>query len=192
MDVERIQRVPDFVRNASREQSQRIETFRFDRLLRRATAFGDVAQNHGVTDRLRPRRLIFSSASARRSIVKRHNVKIDEPVRRIKNLHVATERAGRFRKRVPIQTADAIGQPLADGCFRIQTENFARGIVHIRDAPAGIGDDDSFLNGIENRSRENLSPAPGEADSSAPPPGRCGRAVRSVSQENRISFCASL
>ena len=42
-------------------------------------------------------------------------------------------------------------QPLADGCFRIQTEKFAGGIVHISDAPIGIGDDDSFLDGVEDR-----------------------------------------
>ena len=33
MDVERIERVADLVRHARREQSQRIETLRFDRLL---------------------------------------------------------------------------------------------------------------------------------------------------------------
>ena len=55
-----------------------------------------------------------------------------------------------LRERVPIQAANAFVQPFADGCFRIQAKDFAGGVIQISDSPAGIGDDDSFLDGVEN------------------------------------------
>ena len=39
MDVERIERIADLVSDAGREQSQRIETLRLDRLLRWSGGF---------------------------------------------------------------------------------------------------------------------------------------------------------
>ena len=56
----------------------------------------------------------------------------------------------RFVRALPIESAHAFVQPFADRCFRLQTENFAGRIVHISDSAARIGDDDAFLDGVED------------------------------------------
>ena len=55
-----------------------------------------------------------------------------------------------MRERFPIQTPDLFLEPLADRVFAIKTEDFAGGVVQVSHAALGIGDDDSFLDGIEN------------------------------------------
>ena len=52
MNVERVERVADFVCDPGREQRQRIQPFGLDCLPLRAPALSDVAQNHRVTDAL--------------------------------------------------------------------------------------------------------------------------------------------
>ena len=44
----------------------------------------------------------------------------------------------------------------ADRVVAIETKDFAGGVVQIGDSAAGIGDDDSFLDGIENRLEKTL------------------------------------
>ena len=46
VNVQRVKRITDLVRNACRQQHQRIQTFRLNRLLRGAAALSDVAQDH--------------------------------------------------------------------------------------------------------------------------------------------------
>ena len=50
MDVKRVQRIADLMRDAGGEQSERVEPLRLDRLFSGAPRLGNVAQNHGVTD----------------------------------------------------------------------------------------------------------------------------------------------
>ena len=47
------------------------------------------------------------------------------------------------------RSAHAFIEPFADRAFGIETEKFARGIVHVSDPAVSVGDDDSFLDGIE-------------------------------------------
>ena len=53
-------------------------------------------------------------------------------------------------ERVPIKSAHALSEALADRVFRFETKQFAGGVIHIRDAAFRIGDDDSFLNRVED------------------------------------------
>ena len=52
MDVQRIERIADFMRHARGQQRERIEALRLDRFFGRAPAFRDIAQDDGVSDRL--------------------------------------------------------------------------------------------------------------------------------------------
>ncbi len=54
MDVERVERIADLVRDPGGEEGERRQSFRLDRLLGRAPVLRDVAQDHGVADRFRP------------------------------------------------------------------------------------------------------------------------------------------
>ena len=49
MNVERVERIADFMRNPGSEQSQRVQPLRLDRLLFAASSFSDVAQNNRVS-----------------------------------------------------------------------------------------------------------------------------------------------
>src|SRR5713226_3310514 len=99
MAVQRIKRVANLVRHAGGEQGERVYALGLERLLRRAPALGDVAQNHRVTNLLACSRARRSRRS--RDIVpgyriavldhQRHDVEINKPVRWIENFHVAAD-----------------------------------------------------------------------------------------------------
>ena len=80
----------------------------------------------------------------------RHDVKIYETILRIEDFHVTADRAFRLGKSVPIQAAHSFVQPFADRVLAFESKQFAGGLVHVGDAPVRIGDDDAFLNGVEN------------------------------------------
>jgi hypothetical protein len=61
----------------------------------------------------------------------RHDVKIDEAIFRIKNLHVTTERSATFSKRFPIEATSTFVEPFSDGVRCLQSEQFAGRIVQI-------------------------------------------------------------
>src|SRR6267143_787668 len=106
MNVQGIEWVADFMSDAGGEQSQRVQALRLDCLLFAAPTFSDVTKNDRVSD-LFARGVDFSIASRagalRRRIdlivsrltfdYERDAVEIDEAVRRIKDFHVAADRA---------------------------------------------------------------------------------------------------
>src|SRR5437660_10754796 len=79
-----------------------------------------------------------------------NDVKINETILRIKNFHVATDRSFRLGKSVPIQAAHSFVQPFADRILAFQSKQFAGCLIYVGDAPVRIGDDDTFLDGVEN------------------------------------------
>ena len=94
----------------------------------------------------------IASSASRRSIDQRHDVEIDEPVRRIKNFHVAAERAGRIARALSNRARARVHRArLPIDVFAVESEDFAGGVIQVGDAAVGIGDDDSFLDGIEDR-----------------------------------------
>ncbi len=56
-----------------------------------------------------------------------------------------------MRQRFPIETADALVEPFADCFAPMKPKQFANRIVEIGDAAFRIGDNDPFLDGVENR-----------------------------------------
>src|SRR5258705_9856848 len=66
-----------------------------------------------------------------------------------------TDRPGAFRKRFPIQTSNAFIERFADCLRRLQSKQSASCFVEISDPALGIGHDDPFLDGIENRDRKS-------------------------------------
>src|SRR5436309_6389275 len=118
MNVERIEWVANFVGHTGGEEGEGIESLGLDCLLGRAPAFGNVAQNDRVTDRLgaavagvgdcdlRARAMTgLSDPSSNLRVPaldqQRHNVKIQEPVSWIKDFHVAADSALRLGEGFP-------------------------------------------------------------------------------------------
>src|SRR5438552_639937 len=107
MDVKRVEWISNFVSNSGGQQSERIQSLRLERLLGGAAAFCDIAQDHGVTDLLaRPVWLIRIGLVHLATLNnQRHDVKVDESIGRIKNLHIAADRSAALGEGVPIETA---------------------------------------------------------------------------------------
>src|SRR6266404_6699741 len=80
----------------------------------------------------------------------RHDVKINETILWIKNFDIAADRSFRLRKSVPIQASNSFVQPLADRVLAFEAKQFAGRLIQVGDAAVRIGDDDAFLNGVEN------------------------------------------
>src|SRR5207244_7272981 len=86
----------------------------------------------------------------------RHDVKIDEAILRIKNFHVMADWPATLRQRFPIETLDTFVERFADGIRRLQSKQSASCVVQIRDPAVRIGNDDAFLDSIENRFQKTL------------------------------------
>ena len=136
MNVERVERIPDLMRDARGQQSQRVEPLGLECLLSRTATLGDVAQNHGVADvfgrshgpacraealRRRVARPIPDASQGRGYNIRlvlldqqRHDVKIDHAIGRIENLDVATDRPAALGERFPIESAHALVERFAD------------------------------------------------------------------------------
>ena len=80
----------------------------------------------------------------------RHDVKIDEAIFRIEDLHVTTERSAALGQRSPIKPANAFVEPFSDDVYRLQSKPFAGRIVQISDPPIWIGHNDAFMDRIED------------------------------------------
>ena len=86
----------------------------------------------------------------------RHNVKIDEAILRIKNFDVMTDWSAALSERFPIETPDTFVESFADYIACLEPKQSASCIVQIRNPPFGIGHNDAFLDGIENRFQETF------------------------------------
>src|ERR1700736_119081 len=79
----------------------------------------------------------------------RDAVKIDESVSGVEDLHVAAD-CGFTRESVPIQPANALVQAFSERILCLQSEQLTGGIVEISDSALRIGDDDSFLDRVDD------------------------------------------
>src|SRR5438874_4647457 len=98
MDVERVQRIADFMRDACGEKGERIEPLRLDRFFRRAPALRDVAQDNGVADWFGVAGIVDPGYIFASLDHQRHDIKIQESICWIKNFHVAADGTGRLRE----------------------------------------------------------------------------------------------
>src|SRR5438034_9840385 len=132
MDVKRVERITNLVRNTGGEQRERMQSLRLNDLLCGAPTLGDIAQDHGVanlfavvgggdpircfTERGHVSTYGVSGSGHGPSLAvfdhQRHDIKIDETICRIKNFHVATDRPAALSMRLPIETADVLVEPL--------------------------------------------------------------------------------
>src|SRR5438874_7328466 len=109
--MQRVQSIAMLVRYASSEQRQRVQSLRFNRLLRGAPTLGDITQNHGVANLLvLPIQQTLRARACRGLLVdllasfpvlnhQRHDIKIYEAICRIENFHVATDWSAALRDR---------------------------------------------------------------------------------------------
>gem|GEM_PF-904936 len=99
MDVERIERVAEFMRHPGGQQREGGEPFGFQRLFRGAARLRDVAQDDGVADD-DARFVLFLPDFA----LQRGNVEIEDAVFGIENLHVAADHLFRAARHLaPVQ-----------------------------------------------------------------------------------------
>src|SRR5436305_15341802 len=81
----------------------------------------------------------------------RNDVEVDEPIRWIENFEIARHRSAASGQRMPIQTTHPLIELFADRVFGVQPEKFTGAIIHISDFAAGIGDNNPFLDRVEDR-----------------------------------------
>src|SRR4051812_42522038 len=156
MNVKRVQRIADFVRDARGQEGKSVEPFRLDCLFRRAAAFGDVAKNNGVPHRFGRAWIIDPGYSFAPTEDQGYDVEIQEAIRRIENLDVTADSALRLGEQFPIKTADSFIQPFTDRISSLQSEKLAGSVIQVSDPPLRVGDDDPFLDRVENGLDEPL------------------------------------
>src|SRR6478736_730894 len=79
------------------------------------------------------------------------DIEIDKTIRRVKNFNVPAQNRVGFGECFPIEPAHLFLERFAHRVLSIQSEKFAGPVIQIGDAAVRIGDDDSFLNGVEDR-----------------------------------------
>ena len=80
----------------------------------------------------------------------RDNVKIDESILGIKDLHVAAADSLTPCERFPVETPDTLSQQPPLAIFSFQPEKPAGRIVHVADQAFHVGNNYAFLDGIED------------------------------------------
>src|SRR5438067_1319050 len=80
----------------------------------------------------------------------RNDVEVDETIRRVENFEIARDWPTASSQRMPIQTTYPLVELLADRILGVQSEKLTGAVVHVSDFAAGIGDNDSFLDRIED------------------------------------------
>ena len=146
VDVERVERVADFVGDPGGEQRERVEALGFQRFLRLRAGAGEVADEHHVAERL----VVVLRA------INRREVEIQVAVLRIENLQVAADGAAGFAQNRPVQPADLGGNELAGRPLRIEPEKLACRVVEEADHAFRIEDDHALVERLEDFFQESL------------------------------------
>ena len=152
MNIQRVQRIPKFVRDAGGEQCQRRNFFRFQRRRRALPGFGDIPENH----RHPGHRIV-------RLFHQRYDVKTQKPLPGIKHLQLARQNFAPFvfvsgKNFLPIQIAQMFGERIADCALWVETKHLGGGGIEITNFAIAPGHDDAFLNGVEKRFEKTFFP----------------------------------
>ncbi len=115
---------------------------------------GDVAQDHRVADHFLLRRA--RALGRRRLETQRHDVEIQEAVLRIEDLHVAADDLSRSTSLSHSSPRSRSPSGCAHALLALQSEELARGAVEVIDAPVEVGDDDAFVDRVEDRLEKTL------------------------------------
>ena len=124
------------------EQGERVQSLALNRFFRCPPALSDVAHDNGVADLLRCRRDCRSPVRTGRTVTggvgyrrisrlddEGHDVKVDEPISRIKNFQVAGDRTAAVGQRVPIETPHSFVELFADRIFARESKKLAGRVV---------------------------------------------------------------
>jgi hypothetical protein len=146
VDVQRVERVADFMGDAGGEQGQRVEALRFEGLLGFLAGGGEVADQHDPAD----------GGGARFLGLDGGEVEVEVAVFRVEDLEVARDRFARLGERGPVESGDAAGERGARGLIGIDSEEAAGGAVDEGDLAVFIEHDDAFVERLEDLLEETL------------------------------------
>ncbi len=144
MNVERVERIAELVRDARGQQRHGIELLRLDRLARLVAPRGQVVENDG-------------EAHERRVLVlQRDEIEIEIARLRVKHLEVAIDHAALGQDGGPVKFLQVLRNRRAHGLGRVDAEQRGDGVVEVEDAAVRIDHDDAFLERIEDRLKKAL------------------------------------
>ena len=146
VDIERVERVADFMGDTGGEQGERVESLGFEIFLRLRAGAGEIADEHHVAERL----VVVLRA------IDRREVEIQVAVLRIENLQVAADRAARFAQDRPVEPADLGGNELAGRLLRIESEELARRVIEETDHAFRIQNDHALMQRLEDFFQESF------------------------------------
>ena len=149
VDIQRVQRVADLVRHTRRQQHQRVQPLRLQRLRHVLALAGYIAQNNDGTWLLRPHH------------GQRHHIERHETALRIDDLDLAPDEPRPLlliepHHARPIQPTQITPDRLPGNLFAFQPEQLRRRVIRIGNAPFAIKHDDAFLNRMKNRFEQPL------------------------------------
>ena len=150
MDGQRIERVADLVGHAGGEELQGGDAFAFERFLRLAVTLGEIAHDQRVTGVLAVSGFVVVLGE------EGNDVEIEDAVGGMENLDIAGDDVAALGQFFPAQAADVFGERSSEGGGGIESEEHAGGIVHVDDRSGGVGDDDTFADGVEDGLEEAL------------------------------------
>ena len=143
MNVQGVQRIAEFMRNAGGEQRQRLDTFALDGIEGLLPRFGGIMQNQRNT------------RAARRLAIQRRGVEPEKSRARILHLEfVADDMLAALAVELGNFSPVEIGQNVRDRFAfraRLQPDEPRDGFVEVEDAPAFIHDEHAVLDGVEER-----------------------------------------
>src|SRR5689334_9661577 len=79
-----------------------------------------------------------------------NNVKINEANLRIENFDVVADWSAALSQGFPIESSNTFIQAFADGLAGLKSEQSASRFIQVSNSAFRIGDDNSFLNGVEH------------------------------------------
>ena len=152
MNIQRVERIPQFVGHARGQQREGGKFFGFQHGRGPVAGFGDIPENHRQTGH-----------NIVRLADQGDDVKAEKTLAGIKYLQLPGQDLAplvlvRRKNLLPIQIPQMPGERFADRPIRIETEHFRGGGVEVADFPIASGDDDPFLDGIKKRFEKPLFP----------------------------------
>ncbi len=123
MDVERVERIAQLMRDAGGEQRDGVELLRFDRFAGLRAARGQVVENNGEAHQ----RGVL--------VLQRHEIKIQVALLGIEDLQVAIHHAALGQDRRPVEFLEMLRDRRAHRLGRIDAEQRGDGMIEIENPP---------------------------------------------------------
>ena len=139
MDVDRVERVADFVGDARGQEREGVVAFRLEDFFGLGAGAGEVAEQYHITCRIE-----------RIEVVDWREVEIQKSVFRVKDLKVAAHGAARFAEHRPIKPPHFCGEPLADRGLGVDPQQAPCRAIHKSDHPFDIEQDHPLLHRLED------------------------------------------